>query len=180
MTDERIAKARLSDEKHPELLEALESASEGSTISDVVRESLRTHLLDETDVEVPEDLPEAARAGLAALREQLNGSSGALEVDVARTKVAAATNIPKESVRSAVFGPLREARKIGVSRNHWQPLIVVHPPGIVDDAEPDELEPDPLDVEQPEPTTEERLAKYERAGVEPPEELVATDGGESE
>jgi hypothetical protein len=175
---ERTARARINDETHPELFEAFEEAVEARSMAAVVREALRSDLLDGEEEDV-DGLTGPARKGLRTLRDHVSGRSGDVEVGVAETIVASATNIKKEDLKSAVFAPLRREGYINVSSRTQAAYIVVLPPGAqeMDEAEVSGTESDRWTARSP--TPEEKAQRYERAGLEPPEELVAeADGGE--
>jgi hypothetical protein len=176
---ERTARARINDETHPELFEAFEEAVEERSMAAVVREALRSDLLDGEEEDV-DGLTGPARKGLRTLRDHVSGRSGDVEVGVAETIVASATNIKKEDLKPAVFAPLRREGYINVSSRREAAYIVVLPPGAqeMDEAEGSGFT-DSDRWTQREPTPEEKAQRYERAGLEPPEELVAeADGGE--
>jgi hypothetical protein len=171
--DEQVARARLNGEKHPELLAAFQEATEDRTMAEVVREALRSDLLDrEEDME---GLSGPARQGLRTLRDSVDGRTGIVEVGVAKTRVAAATNIKKESVKSAIFGPLRSEGYITVSSRIQASYIVVLPPG--ERANPEHRkgrqDGDKDDLWRTEERTpEEKVEMYRSRDLEPPEELA--------
>jgi hypothetical protein len=170
---ERVARARLNEEKHPELLDALEAAEEDGTMAEVVREALRAHLLGDSGSEDTDGLSATARKGLRTLRNHVGGQCGEVEVGVAKSTVAAATNIKKEFIRSAVFTPLRREGYIQVSSRVTGSFIIILQPGASDDTDEGDagIDEDEADLwKQQEPTTEETLRKYRRAGIEPPKQ----------
>jgi hypothetical protein len=170
---EQVARARLNGEKHPELLEAFEEATDDRTMAEVVREALRSDLLGgEEDMD---GLSGPARQGLRILRDSVDGRTGIVEVGVAKSRVAAATNIKKESVKSAIFGPLRSEGYITVSSRTQASYIVVLPPGVRTDPESDEerRDGDRGDLwKAQERTTKEKIEMYRSRNLEPPEELI--------
>lgn len=170
---EQVARARLNGKKHPELLEAFEEATDDRTMAEVVREALRSDLLD--DEEDMDGLSGPARQGLRILRDSVDGRTGIVEVGVAKSRVAAATNIKKRSVKSAIFGPLRSEGYITVSSRIQASYIVVLPPGVRADSERGK-KPRSRDREDlwrtEERTPEEKVEMYRSRDLEPPERLV--------
>jgi hypothetical protein len=122
---ERTVNVRVSD---PVLLEAIEEAEDGATLSGVVREALRSHLLDEEESGDAGGLSQMQMNGLEALREH-TGGSGSVEVGVAKTVVAAKCNIKKEFVKDSIFRPLRREGHIDVSPRVHAAYIQVRPVG---------------------------------------------------
>jgi hypothetical protein len=172
---ERVLRARVSD---PDLLESFEDAEEDSTMAAVLRDALRTYLNDDGDESDETALSETARKGLSALRDTVGGT-GVVSVGVAETKVAAATNIKKEDVRGAVLSELRTAGHVTVSSRTYESIVQVLPPGVTADTSESDDGDSGRDSDvwtAKEPTPEESLAKYERAGIKPPEELLREAG----
>jgi hypothetical protein len=121
---ERTVKARVSD---ADLLDAIESAEEGSSMAEVVRSALQGHLLDVDESDATSGLSPKARKGLRALRRATGPDGGHIEVDAAKSVVAEAVNIKKDSVRQVVFAPLRSKGLITPSARTRAAYIVVHP-----------------------------------------------------
>ena len=106
----RTVKARVSD---PELLAALEDAEESQSMASVVRDGLRATLLNDDESTGDSGLSPTARKGYQALRKRADGE-GIIELSVAESAAAQATNVKKDRMRSAVFEPLRRAGRISV------------------------------------------------------------------
>jgi hypothetical protein len=123
--EQRTVNVRVSD---PALLDAIKDAEEGATLSGVVREALRSHLLDDDESGDAGGLSQMQMKGLEALREH-TGGSGSVEVGVAKTVVAAKCNIKKEFVKDSVFRPLRREGLIGVSSRTHAAYVQVRPAG---------------------------------------------------
>ena len=121
---------RVSD---TELIDALDDAAEASgSKSAVVREALRGHLLDgddaaddATDLSAV-DLTPTVEAGYRVLRE-VAGVGEMLEVGAAKSLIAKEAQIPSESVRSAVFAPLKRAGLISVQPHVRSVFVTVRP-----------------------------------------------------
>ena len=119
---------RVSDE---ELLAALDDAAEAEgSKSAVVRDALRTHLLEggasEADDLAAVDLSPTAKRGYEALREAA-GVGEMVEVEAAKSMLAKETQIPADSVRAMVFAPLKRAGLLGVQSHIRAAFVEVRP-----------------------------------------------------
>lgn len=102
--------------RDPDLQAALEEAEEGASLSEVVRGSLESDLLEEDNSKTPEGKVTAqAKRGYRAM-EQYVSDGEFIEVDTAESVVANYCNVPSDSVRHTIFQPLREAGWIGVTQ----------------------------------------------------------------
>jgi len=119
--------------RDPELVESLEAAEEDhGSKSEAMRHALReTYGDDASDTDSDDelaalDLSPTAKQGYETMRETA-GVGHMFEVDAAKSLIARDTQIPSESVKAAVFGPLRRAGLLGVSQRPKSVFVTVRP-----------------------------------------------------